>query len=147
MSGPRATLHATAIAIDGRGLLLLGPAGAGKSDLALRLIDRGAALIADDAVAVTVDRHRLMLSAIAPAAAGRLLVRGIGMVAVPASEPVPAALAITLSPLPPASPGAALPAIDRLALLDGWCVPRLSLDGAAASAPIKVALALHRWGL
>jgi serine kinase of HPr protein (carbohydrate metabolism regulator) len=42
------TLHATAVALGEAGVLLLGPPGSGKSDLALRLIDRGAILIADD---------------------------------------------------------------------------------------------------
>ncbi|MGL6042504.1 MAG: HPr kinase/phosphorylase, partial [Sandaracinobacteroides sp.] len=44
------SFHATAVAINGAGVLLFGPSGAGKSDLALRLIDRGAVLIADDRV-------------------------------------------------------------------------------------------------
>ncbi len=44
----RLLLHATAIAIDGRALLLRGASGSGKSDLALRLIDAGARLVADD---------------------------------------------------------------------------------------------------
>ena len=46
-------LHATAISINGQAVLLIGPPGSGKSDLALRLIDRGALLIADDQVALT----------------------------------------------------------------------------------------------
>ena len=41
-------IHASCIAIGGKGVLLLGGSGAGKSDLALRLIDDGAALVADD---------------------------------------------------------------------------------------------------
>jgi hypothetical protein len=45
-------LHGTCVAIRGRGVLLLGPSGAGKSDLALRLIDRGAALVGDDGIEV-----------------------------------------------------------------------------------------------
>ena len=49
------TVHATCIAIDGHGILLRGPAGSGKSDLALRAIDRGARLVADDQVVLT--RH------------------------------------------------------------------------------------------
>ena len=45
-----AMVHGSAIAIHGKGVLLLGPSGSGKSDLALRLIDRGAKLICDDVV-------------------------------------------------------------------------------------------------
>ncbi|MEY3906493.1 MAG: hypothetical protein RIR59_1316, partial [Pseudomonadota bacterium] len=41
-------LHGTCIAIKDQGVLILGASGAGKSDLALRLIDRGAALVGDD---------------------------------------------------------------------------------------------------
>jgi HPr kinase/phosphorylase len=43
-----AVLHATSVAVDGRGLLVIGPAGAGKSALALQMIGLGALLIADD---------------------------------------------------------------------------------------------------
>ncbi len=49
------TIHATAVALDGVGVLLRGPPGSGKSDLALRLIDQGARLIADDQTALS--RH------------------------------------------------------------------------------------------
>ena len=74
-------LHATAISINGQAVLLIGPPGSGKSDLALRLIDRGALLIADDQVALTeVDG---VLHASAPAAtAGLIEVRGLGIAAV-----------------------------------------------------------------
>ncbi|RME65602.1 MAG: aldolase, partial [Alphaproteobacteria bacterium] len=41
-------VHGTCVAIDGAGVLILGPSGAGKSDFALRLIDEGAVLVADD---------------------------------------------------------------------------------------------------
>ena len=41
-------VHATAVAIEGEAVLLRGASGAGKSDLALRLIDGGARLVADD---------------------------------------------------------------------------------------------------
>ena len=42
------TIHASCVAIDGRALLIEGASGDGKSDLALRLIDRGATLVSDD---------------------------------------------------------------------------------------------------
>ena len=47
-------IHATAVLLDGKGVVLRGPSGSGKSDLALRLIDEGAILIADDRVDVKI---------------------------------------------------------------------------------------------
>ena len=71
-------LHATCLARDDEGLLLLGSAGAGKSDLALRLLDHGFLLVADDRVDIEAGRAR------APAAlAGLLEVRGLGIFRLP----------------------------------------------------------------
>src|SRR3546814_17418763 len=75
-------VHATCIAIDGRGILLRGPSGSGKSDLALRLIDGGALLVADDQVILTEADGELTASAPATTA-GRMEVRGIGVVDMP----------------------------------------------------------------
>ena len=49
----RRMANGTAVACDGKAVLILGEPGVGKSDLALRLIDQGAALIADDLVELT----------------------------------------------------------------------------------------------
>src|ERR687898_3364772 len=71
-------LHATCVELSGTGVVLLGASGCGKSDLALRLIDRGARLVADDLV--TVERHGRRLIARAPEAiAGLMEVRGLGI--------------------------------------------------------------------
>ncbi|QMW23426.1 HPr kinase/phosphorylase [Sandaracinobacteroides saxicola] len=76
-------IHATAVRVGEAGVLLLGPSGSGKSDLALRLIDRGAMLVADDRVVLR--REGEALWADAPAVlAGRLEVRGVGILAFPA---------------------------------------------------------------
>ncbi|HAE01429.1 MAG TPA: serine kinase, partial [Rhodospirillaceae bacterium] len=77
-----ALVHGTTIAIDGRGVLLRGASGAGMSDLALRLIDAGAELVADDQTALTVDKG--ILYAQAPdQLRGLLEVRGIGIMTLP----------------------------------------------------------------
>jgi serine kinase of HPr protein (carbohydrate metabolism regulator) len=46
-------VHGTTVALEGEGVLLRGPSGSGKSDLALRLIDGGARLVADDQTELT----------------------------------------------------------------------------------------------
>lgn len=75
-------LHATAVAIDGRGLLILGRAGAGKSSLAMRLMALGAGLVADDRVLVRRQDDRLTARAPAPLA-GLIEARGIGLLRAP----------------------------------------------------------------
>ena len=71
-------VHATAIAIDRAGVLLLGASGSGKSDLALRLIDAGARLIADDQVILSRVGEKLIANA-PTTLAGRIEARGIGI--------------------------------------------------------------------
>jgi serine kinase of HPr protein (carbohydrate metabolism regulator) len=60
------TVHATCVAIDGRGILIRGRSGAGKSDLALRLIDRGARLVSDDYTILAASGGRLRAAAPPP---------------------------------------------------------------------------------
>jgi len=82
MRGPRLsaeTLHASTVALDGRAVLISGPSGSGKSDLALRLLDRGFILVSDDQTIVRKDGGHLVAGA-PPTIAGKLEVRGIGIV-------------------------------------------------------------------
>lgn len=79
----KATLHATSVVFCGRGLLLCGPSGSGKSDLALRLMDAGGSLIADDYTDVEVEDGKVMATA-PTATAGLMEVRGLGLLKVPA---------------------------------------------------------------
>jgi len=79
------TVHATTVAIEKQGVLLRGPSGSGKSDLALRLINDGAVLIADDRTALT-QRDGAVIAQCPVSIAGKLEVRGIGIVDVPYIE-------------------------------------------------------------
>jgi HPr kinase/phosphorylase len=90
-------VHATAIAIAGAAILLRGPPGAGKSDLALRLIDGGARLVADDQAELR-RTGRLILVRAPAAIAGLIEVRGIGILRVDAAEEAPLALLVDLVP-------------------------------------------------
>ena len=132
-------VHATAVAIRGQAVLLLGRPGIGKSDLALRLIDRGAVLIADDQVELSRDGNRLLASA-PPTIAGRIEVRGVGIVAAPAAAGVPVAMAFDLETHPVRLPE---PATRDIA---GVSLPCLALAPFEASAPLKVEAALRALG-
>lgn len=136
---PSRQIHGTAVVLDGCGILLCGPSGAGKSDLALRLLDRGARLIADDRCDLRLEAGRLVVSA--PAAlAGRLEVRGLGIVDVPALAE--AALDLVVELAPPGSV-ARLPEPAFRELL-GRRLPLLRLAPFEASVPAKLALAVAR---
>jgi hypothetical protein len=125
------TLHATAVALGEAGVLLLGPPGSGKSDLALRLIDRGATLIADDRVLLAHVGGQLYLAPPAPLA-GRIEVRGVGILAVPYRPGVCAVMAFDL-----ANPPERLPTPVGLSV-GGVTLPCLALAPFEASAPLKV---------
>jgi serine kinase of HPr protein (carbohydrate metabolism regulator) len=143
-AGPRLsaeTVHASTVAIGGRAVLISGPSGSGKSDLALRLLDRGFALVSDDQTIVRRDGDRLIAAA-PPNIAGKLEVRGIGIVEMERLDNVPVALIVELT-----SDIQRLPDDSRERLLLGVALPLVSIDATTASAPSKVALALDRMGL
>jgi len=88
-------VHGTCICQDGAGILIRGASGAGKSDLALRLISHGAYLIADDQV--TLNAHKEQVMASAPKSLfGLIEVRGIGILHLPPSKPTPLRLVVDL---------------------------------------------------
>ncbi|GGE72641.1 HPr kinase/phosphorylase [Sphingomonas prati] len=131
------TVHATAVARDGRAVLLFGRSGAGKSDLALRLIDRGWVLVSDDYTAVR--RERGVAVAEPPVTiAGRIEVRGVGIMEMPHVASVPVALICDLDAVVERMPDSAERAVAGVAL------PYIALAAFEASAPIKLELALAR---
>jgi len=141
----RSRIHATCIALAGAagpaGILLRGPSGSGKSDLALRLIDQGATLVADDQCLLEVrdDGGRRRVFARAPETiAGAIEVRGLGIVSLPRTAEAPVALLVDM---------AAPQTVERLPEaveeeLLGVAVPRMALDPFETSAPAKLRLAL-----
>lgn len=130
-------LHASSVAIGGRAVLIEGSTGSGKSDLALRLIDRGASLVSDDYTLVRRDRDRLLASA-PPTIAGKIEVRGIGIVEMGFVEDVPVALIVRLS-----ETVERMPLDDESRMIAEVRVPVIALAGHEASTPIKVELALR----
>ncbi|WP_341894542.1 HPr kinase/phosphatase C-terminal domain-containing protein [Ferrovibrio terrae] len=133
------TLHASCVAIAGAAVLLRGPSGAGKSDLALRLLDAGAGLVADDQTRLLRDGGRLIAS-VPPALHGLLEVRGLGPVAHPCIGSMPVALLIDLVPRDDVP---RLPEPRFEAFLD-IALPCLSLHAFEPSATAKVKWALAR---
>lgn len=130
------TIHGTCVLVGGIGVLLRGPSGGGKSDVAVRLIDDGALLVADDQVQVRADGGRLM--ATAPATlAGLIEVRGVGIVPVPAAETAEIRLVVDLVP---ADDVERLPEPETVTLMDRT-VPHLALSPFDASTPAKLRLA------
>ncbi len=79
------TLHATTVAVEGRGILITGPAGAGKSSLALALMALGARLVADDQTILTAEGAALVATC-PPSLHGMIEARGIGILRADAVE-------------------------------------------------------------
>ena len=131
-------VHATCVSIGDVGLLIRGPSGIGKSDLALRLIDKGARLVADDRVDLLVSDKAVI--AHAPATlAGLLEVRGLGILRVPVLEATVVRLVVDLVNYEnvPRLPD------RRMTDLIGMDLPAVTLDPFEASAVTKVRLALE----
>jgi serine kinase of HPr protein (carbohydrate metabolism regulator) len=131
-------LRGSCVSIGGRAVLLRGESGSGKSDLALRLIDGGAALVSDDYV--QAERRGDLVWAVAPAQiAGLLEIRGAGVVALDHHEEAALRLIIDL---------AASEAVIRLPdpafePILGVNLPKFALAPFEASTPAKIRLLLH----
>lgn len=132
-------IHASCVARGAEAVLLLGPPGSGKSDLALRLIQGGWNLVADDQCLLRSEGGASRVGA--PAALrGMLEVRGLGIFeGLPTATPDPVPrLVVRLVP-PGAVPRLPSPGVWNRA---GVSLPEVALD-AGPSAPAKVALALE----
>jgi serine kinase of HPr protein (carbohydrate metabolism regulator) len=139
---PTMQIHATCCALDGpagpAGVLLLGPPGSGKSDLALRLVDAGFLLVADDRVDIDGSGAAPVASPPAPLA-GLIEVRGIGIIRLARHLPrAPLALAATLTH---AAGQERLPETMTTALA-GHAVPTIPLDPTCPGAVARIRLAL-----
>jgi serine kinase of HPr protein (carbohydrate metabolism regulator) len=132
------TIQATCVVLQGKGVLLCGPPGSGKSDLALRLIDAGALLVSDDLITITASDKTL--TARFPDAPqnlrGVIEVRGMGLIKVPHQAKTQIDLVIDLSDK-----------IERMPhvmtrSMAGIKIETVTLNPFEASAPAKIRMAL-----
>ena len=147
-----ALIHGTCLAIGTEGVLLVGQPGAGKSDLALRLIDqsgsglsgqqRAAQLVADDQVVIRRAGDALIASA-PPALRGKLEIRGLGIAELAVAAETRLRLAVRLTPT---SEIERLPDLGaaRMEML-GIALPLILLDPQNASAPARLRAALEQF--
>jgi serine kinase of HPr protein (carbohydrate metabolism regulator) len=131
-------VHGTAIALGREGILLRGPSGVGKSDLALRLIDQGARLVADDQTDLRREGDDIVMSAPATIA-GQMEVRGLGIIAVPSVALAPLRLVLDLMP----SAEIERMPLPRDCYFLGCSIRVMALAPFEASAPAKLRLALR----
>jgi HPr kinase/phosphorylase len=137
VTAPPVQLHATAIVSKGMGVAIIGASGSGKSDLALRLIDRGAQLVCDDRIElVEIDGEPWMLPA--TNIAGKIEVRGLGIIEMPYLAQAPLRLIVDLDQPPERYPDP-LPTQE----MGGFACPKLCVSAFEASAPIKLELAVQ----
>lgn len=136
-------IDGVAVSIDGQAVLLRGPSGSGRSDLALRLIDEGAKLISDEQVELHRDGERLLIGvpeAMPEGLKGYIEARGLGLVQVPHVD-TPQQLAWIVDMADRAE-------IDRLPAAEsaeylGLKTPLLKLDPFSLSAAAKLRLAVR----
>ena len=133
------TIHATCVAIEGCAILLTGPSGSGKSDLALRLIDRGAQLVSDDYTQISNAPDGTLMAGAPPTISGKMEIRGIGIIEIPYIECISIRLVVELGEAPERLPLTALSA--RLGNID---LPMMKLSAFEASAPLKVEIMLRQ---
>jgi serine kinase of HPr protein (carbohydrate metabolism regulator) len=134
-------LQAGCVAIGGRGILIAGPSGSGKSSLALALIDRGAVLVGDDGVVLSVHAGQLW-AAPHPNTAGMLEVRNLGILRFPFLAEVRVCLKVVLDREAPRH----IEQADR-DCVDGLAIPVVRLWPDSPVPALKAELALREYGL
>ena len=142
-------IHATTVALGTRAVLIRGPSGSGKSDLALRFLSAQGALpdeqqsrclVADDQTDLSRDGNHL-IARCPPSIAGRIEVRGIGIVEIRETRPEATVVAVVdLVDQPAQVPRMPLARVTETYL--GLTIPLFTLCPFEASAPLKVALIL-----
>lgn len=132
------TRHASCVAIGGMAVLIAGPSGSGKSDLALRLIDRGAVLVSDDQTVITRTDGALIASA-PSTIKGKIEVRGLGVIDMPSVNAAPIGLCISLEGMTER-----YPLEEQSEIILGLRVRRMIVSPFEASAPVKVELSLRQ---
>jgi serine kinase of HPr protein (carbohydrate metabolism regulator) len=135
------TLHASCVALAGQAVLIGGRSGSGKSDLALRLIDRGGTLVSDDYTIVQRVNGRLLAKAPANIQ-GKMELRGIGILPFETVTDVPVGLFVDLN-----LEVVRLPEPRQPVTIAGVQVPVIAVNALEPSAPAKVMVALRHFGL
>lgn len=136
------TAHqATCVSIHGRGVLIEGPPGSGKSSLALALIDRGAVLVGDDGVLLKARGEQLLASS-HPNITGLIEVRNLGLIRMETASEVPVALVLALDPDAPRHIEAA-----ETTARAGIALPLVRLWPDSPALPLRAELALTTYGL
>lgn len=139
-AGSSLLLYASCVSLKGRGILLAGPSGVGKSDLALRMIDDGAVLVSDDQTELFLGNDRLLKASAPPAIAGLIEARHVGLLRLPYLKRIPVCLYVELTE--DSASLARLPEPASYSLLDRP-VPWLKLPAREASTPAKIRFVLQ----
>lgn len=149
MANEHIILHGTCVSVGGKGVLILGDPGTGKSDIALKLIDGEgygisskllrSQLVADDQVVVT-QRGKALTASAPPALKGKFEIRGLGIVDVKTKPKVTLGLVVKLQ---------AHAHIERMpdsATFEilGVSLPLIEIDGTTASATARLRAAVNR---
>ncbi len=129
-------IHGSAVQIGNNAVIIIGDSGTGKSDLALRLIDRGAKLIADDQMIIHGDKNTPIISQ-TQHHIDAIEIRGVGIIKYSCVNNVPLTLCIKTAdrydrypvPIPMSEFGV-------------FSIPTIKIAAFENSAPIKVEMAL-----